>query len=262
MTSPVGTPSSVRANVSPLRRGLVAALLLSVAACSSSPESPPSGSPGTSQDAGAALADEADASAASAPGPHDRNPALADAAVVIEVPADASVCGANLPFKPPGCACSSGESAPCWTGPADQRYLGKCKDGVQKCSAAQEFGVWGACEGEVLDCGEPPKDPPVEEECKCIPGTVVGCDEDCTAFVFCAPFSTKVCQPDGKFGPCRESLLPTLESNAKLCLNVFHGCLPGNFEGVWVGDCNSPFTCGHPPGTPPSTPPTTTEPPK
>ena len=258
MTTHASPPSHACAVAFSPRHGLAAAvLLLSLAACSSNSETPPPDLPGKSQDAGAALA-EADAGAAQTPGPHDRGQAPADAAVVIEVPADASVCGAALPFKPPGCACSAGESTACWTGPADRRHLGKCKDGVQKCGATDEFGVWGACEGEVLDCGEPPQQPP-QEECKCVPGTVVGCDEDCTAFVFCAPFSTKVCQPDGKFGPCRESLLPTLEPNAKLCLNVFHGCLPGNYEGVWVGDCNSPFTCGHPPGSPPSTPPTTPE---
>jgi hypothetical protein len=169
-------------------------------------------------------------------------------AVVIEVPGDASICGTALPFKPAGCSCNSGETAPCWTGPTERRLKGKCRDGVQTCQPTQEFGIWGACEGEVLDCGESAPPPPVED-CRCVPGKVVGCDEDCTAFVFCAPFSTKVCQPDGKFGPCRESILPTGE-DTNACLNVFNGCLPENLDGVYVGDCGKAFVCGHPPTAP------------
>jgi hypothetical protein len=226
--------------------GLGFSLAAALGACSSASEVTNTEPLLTPRDAASAAADAAAISA------HDRAASnggepVDGGGVVIEVPADASVCGVHLPFKPAGCACNVGEKLACWTGPADRRLVGKCRDGVQTCLATQEFGAWGACEGEVLDCGEPP--PPPNEECGCKPGKIVGCDEDCTAFVFCAPFSTKVCQPDGKFGPCRESLLPTGEdSNA--CLNVFHGCLPGSLDGVYVGDCGKVFTCGHPPSAP------------
>jgi hypothetical protein len=164
------------------------------------------------------------------------------------VPEDSKVCDVDLPFKPPGCPCDIGDTTACWTGPADQRGMGQCKDGVQTCVGGQEFATWGACEGQVLDCGEPPPDPP-EEECLCVPGAIVGCDEDCEALVFCAPSSTKVCQPDGTFGPCREALLPTPDTNLLGCINVFHGCFAENDQGVYVGDCSKAFTCGHPPSS-------------
>lgn len=171
------------------------------------------------------------------------------------VPSDSRICGTDLPFKPKGCPCQAGTTSACWTGPSNKRNVGACKDGVQKCESDGEFSLWGECKGEVVDCGDPPPADPPKEECKCIPGQVIGCDEDCAALVFCAPFSSKVCQPDGTFGPCRESLLPNLESN--LCLNVFHGCFAENPDGLFIGDCNKPFTCGHPPGAPPpATPPT------
>jgi hypothetical protein len=82
-----------------------------------------------------------------------------------------------------------------------------------------------------------------------VPGAVIGCDEDCEAVVICAPFSTKECQPDGTFGPCRESLTPTTGSaGVGGCMNWYHGCLPGNPEGTYMGDCSSKFTCGKAPG--------------
>lgn len=163
------------------------------------------------------------------------------------VPEDSKVCGVDLPFKPPGCPCDVGDTTPCWTGPVDQRNVGQCKDGVQTCQGGQEFATWGTCEGQVLDCGEPSQPP--ADECPCVPGAIVGCDEDCEALVFCAPSSTKVCQPDGTFGPCREALLPTPDTNLLGCINVFHGCFAENDQGVYVGDCSKTFTCGHPPSS-------------
>lgn len=238
-TSLVRTRARIAQRVSRLSMALALAW---IGACSSSSETPGTTNPTPGFNASSSAASDGGALADAS---HVTFlPADSGAAIVIEVPSNASVCGANLPFKPPGCACDVGQTAACWTGPAAQRNLNKCRDGVQKCLANEEFGAWGPCEGEVLDCGQPPPPPP--DECKCIPGKIVGCDEDCTAVVFCAPFSTKVCQPDGKFGPCRESLLPTGE-DTNACINVFNGCLPGNLEGVYVGDCGKVFTCGHPP---------------
>jgi hypothetical protein len=243
-----GDPRAVRPLI---RFGFSTWLIAALGACSSASEVTQPDPPVVPRDAAVASSD-AGASSAPASADHTRTATDAGAAVIIEVPADASVCGAHLPFKPPGCACGGGEKAACWTGPADRRMVGKCRDGMQTCQATLEFGVWGPCEGEVLDCGEPPPPPPPKQECGCKPGAIVGCDEDCTAFVFCAPFSTKVCQPDGKWGPCRESLLPTLE-DTNGCLNVFNGCLPGSLDGVFIGDCGKVFTCGHPPSAPPAT---------
>lgn len=168
------------------------------------------------------------------------------------VPADSMVCGIDLPFQPPGCPCARDmPEKPCWTGPLDQRNTGDCKDGVQTCSDETEFATWGPCQGEVMDCGVqvPPDPPEPQDECPCVPGTAIGCDEDCEAFVICKPFSSKVCQPDGRFGPCRESLLATPDSQLLGigCVNLFHGCFPQNPEGMYTGDCSKAFTCGHAP---------------
>jgi hypothetical protein len=63
-----------------------------------------------------------------------------------------------------GCSCSPiGSTTSCWTGPPADRGVGDCKDGVATCEGT-EFGSWGACVGEVLDCGDaaPPPPPPPE----------------------------------------------------------------------------------------------------
>jgi hypothetical protein len=226
--------------------GLLVALLGCGAGCSSESEKQQVDLLGATPDASLMTADAGAGGSNTANGSSASGSVDSGAAVVIEVPANSAICGKALPFKPPGCACNTGETAACWTGPADSRLKGKCRDGVQKCLPTQEFGIWGPCEGEVVDCGEPP---PPTEDCSCVPGKIVGCDEDCTAFVFCAPFSTKVCQPDGKFGPCRESILPTGE-DTNLCLNVFNGCFPENAGGTYIGDCGKVFVCGHPPSGP------------
>ena len=54
-----------------------------------------------------------------------------------------------------GCSCSTpGATMVCFTGPASDRNRGMCKDGMQTCQALGELSsAWGACEGQVLDCG-------------------------------------------------------------------------------------------------------------
>lgn len=229
--------------VLPPRSGLACCLALTLAltgACSSDEDgggkSPSDGEP--------------DAKAGVDSGGADAGKTLIDARVntpsrdaSLVVPRDASVCGLNLPFQPIGCGCSAGETVACWTGPADRRNVGDCRDGIQTCESKGEFGgTWSECEGQQLDCGEPPP-----EECGCVPGQVIGCDEDCEALVICLPNSTKECQPDGTWGRCRESLLPT-GAATQACINFFHGCLPGNREGIFTGDCGGAYTCGTPPG--------------
>jgi Regulator of chromosome condensation (RCC1) repeat len=54
-----------------------------------------------------------------------------------------------------GCPCSSpGGTIPCWTGPASLRGVGACRDGTQTCQQTGEFGQWGRCQGQRLDCGD------------------------------------------------------------------------------------------------------------
>jgi hypothetical protein len=59
-----------------------------------------------------------------------------------------------------GCECVTGETQPCYGGPAETRGEGACTDGEQVCD---DFGKWGPCEGEVL---------PSDEVCD-------GADNDC-----------------------------------------------------------------------------------
>ena len=46
-----------------------------------------------------------------------------------------------------------GATQACWTGPASSRHVGNCKDGTQTCLKQGEFGEWGPCMGQVLNCG-------------------------------------------------------------------------------------------------------------
>lgn len=162
---------------------------------------------------------------------------------------DAVVCKSDLPFKPEGCACS-GDPIPCWTGAPDKRNVGKCHDGMQTCELVGEFSAWGACKGQELDCGDmEPPDAGQEEECKCVPGVTIACDEDCTTLVICSTTGKKTCQPDGTFSPCREEGLNGGLPDVLGCRSAFYGCLPDSSDGVYSGDCSSAFVCGHAPNS-------------
>jgi hypothetical protein len=217
-------------------------LCIAIVGCSSENEGPDASAVGSTRDG--AVPDASSAADGAVQGSDATTPHVSFDAGLPSIPADSLVCGAELPFKPPGCSCTVGATSPCWTGPADQRSQRSCKDGTQTCVAEGEFGRWSDCEGEVKDCPPPDPPPPV---CGCIPGAVVSCDEDCSQGIFCMPFSTKECLPDGTFGPCRESLVPTGNVLLVGCSNVFKGCF-GNEEGQWTGDCSKAFTCGKAPG--------------
>lgn len=170
-------------------------------------------------------------------------------------------CAANATFKGEGCPCKAGETAACWTGPAADRNVGKCHDGLQICTAHGEFASWGECMGEQLDCGMPdagvPPDagtPPPPGECPCVPGAVIQCSEDCTVGIICSLTATKTCLPDRTWSPCREDLGATLDLPGVQCRNMLHGCLDVLSDGttqpqdeLYVGDCSSQFECGHAP---------------
>jgi hypothetical protein len=157
------------------------------------------------------------------------------------------------------------------------RNVGRCHDGKQRCvSEGQEFATWSACEGQEHDCGQP------TEDCGCVPGTIIACDEDCSAALFCSLTGRKTCQPDGTWGPCRETnpnavqvdlgpiidvvrntnswcaavtgtVLAPLTNMAGLtvaCFNTYFGCCSTVPQGNFSGDCAAAFTCGHPPQSP------------
>lgn len=176
----------------------------------------------------------------------------AGAASVFTVPAGAAVCNESLSFSVPGCACNAPASQACWTGPQGLRNVGACHDGVQTCRLSGEFGSWGPCEGEELSCGgdagTPTEAPELVGSCPCIPGTTIGCSEDCEALIICSLSGYKTCLPDGTWGPCRETrdISGALE-NLLGCRSLLHGCFPGNEAGIYSGDCSQAFTCGHAP---------------
>ncbi len=164
----------------------------------------------------------------------------------ISVGKDSPACNAGLAFHPPGCACTGNQdTAACFSGKLGNRNRGGCKDGVQHCTLQGEFRAWGECEGEVTDCGPDDAGPP--EECGCIPGSKILCSEDCAQLIICSLTGTKTCGPDGKWGPCTEQFLAGLDG-VTACKNLYYQCLAKNSEGLYVGDCDQSFTCGHPPG--------------
>ncbi|HXK16843.1 MAG TPA: hypothetical protein VNG33_03480, partial [Polyangiaceae bacterium] len=81
-------------------------------------------------------------------------------------------------------ACTGTEQQPCYSGPADARGKGACKEGKQTCSN----GAWGACVGDVQ---------PVAEICD--DGVDNDCDDladDCGNFRCVATFNTQSASDD------------------------------------------------------------------
>lgn len=183
-------------------------------------------------------------------------------------------CAEGGAFKKEGCTCHNGDTAACWTGPAADRNVGMCHDGLQICSVSgdNEFATWGPCMGEKLDCGVPdagmpPPPPPPNEDCTCIPGAIIQCSEDCSVNIVCSLTASKTCLPDGTWSVCHEDTSVTLDLPGVQCRNMLHGCLdvlnpdmPGQNE-LYVGDCSKQFKCGHAPPPPPDTPPEDPPPP-
>lgn len=67
-------------------------------------------------------------------------------------------------------ACTPGETAPCYTGPASSKDVGTCKTGTQTC--AEDGSSFGACEGEVL---------PADDDCTTLE------DENCDGLPAACP---------------------------------------------------------------------------
>ncbi|HEY3445084.1 MAG TPA: MopE-related protein [Myxococcales bacterium] len=81
-----------------------------------------------------------------------------------------------------GCLCVHGKTDDCFTGPASNRGVGKCKDGTHICN----MGVWGECIGQVLadpaekcDGIDNTCDGRVDEGCSCTDGAKQSCTTAC-----------------------------------------------------------------------------------
>jgi hypothetical protein len=118
---------------------------------------------------------------------------------------------ANCAENAQGCACDvSGKTAACWTGPAIDRGRGACKDGTQTCQGSNELLSWGACVGQVTDCGSGHSSDASDAGAEaaldagactgdCVPGASRWCDEP----TYCN-WGKQTCTPQGTWGACRE----------------------------------------------------------
>ncbi|MCC6877716.1 MAG: PKD domain-containing protein [Sandaracinaceae bacterium] len=86
------------------------------------------------------------------------------------------------------CACTSGQTRNCYSGPPSTRGIGQCRDGTQSCVIASGMASWGACVGERL---------PASETCDMT-------DQDCDGLVdegACSVPPTVTCPPPATTRP-------------------------------------------------------------
>jgi protein-arginine deiminase len=126
------------------------------------------------------------------------------------------------PFVPPVvAACTSGDTRPCYTGPAGTAGVGACQGGEQSC----DNGRWGACVGEVVPtpelCATPVDDDcnglTNEEgpDCACNPGDTAPCYTGPvqTYGVGACKAGTQSCNAAGTgWGACQGDVTPAPES--------------------------------------------------
>lgn len=138
------------------------------------------------------------------------------------------------------CVCAPGAMQACYLGPAGTRTRGTCRDGMQRCNGAGEFGEWGPCEGSTLPetdlCGDS-----IDQNCNgivddgpacCRAGDTQACYSGPmgTQGVGICRVGTRSCVAAGTYGPCTGEVLPRTES----CNGVDDDC-----DGTTDEDCQS-----------------------
>lgn len=127
-------------------------------------------------------------------------------------------CNGKIDDAPNGCACVTGQTQGCYSGPAGTQGTGICKGGTQTCDGN---GQWGVCEGEILPSAvekcegtDDTCDGNVDEGCICTAGQTQPCytgpaGTDNTGV--CKPGS-QLCDPTGAWGTCTGSVTPAPET--------------------------------------------------
>ncbi|HEY3358070.1 MAG TPA: hypothetical protein VGQ83_32775 [Polyangia bacterium] len=124
-------------------------------------------------------------------------------------------CNGTLNDRAGGCACSAGDTQPCYTGPTGTAGTGTCHAGTQACTLTGGTYAWGACQGEVApvanDCahascvgaGTP------NPGCDCVNGASRGCytGPAATAGVGACHGGTQTCTA-GAWDACTGQVLP------------------------------------------------------
>ena len=122
------------------------------------------------------------------------------------------------------CACLPGDRSPCYRGPAETRNVGRCVSGTMLCLGTGEFGMWGACDGDVLPATEVCDPAGVDENCNGAENE--GCECAVGAPARSCGSSLGTCRPgtqacvDGRLGACTGAVGPVPED----CDGVDNDC--------------------------------------
>ncbi|MCB9638930.1 MAG: hypothetical protein H6728_09310 [Myxococcales bacterium] len=111
-------------------------------------------------------------------------------------------------------ACTDGQTRSCYTGAANTRNIGTCKDGTETCTG----GVWGACTGETK---------PETDKCG------DNLDNDCNGKIDDAPGCNTSCT-DGQTRPCYTG--PAGTKGVGVCKEGAEPCQGGQWTGACVGE--------------------------
>lgn len=190
-------------------RGLAAVTLATIAACSAAPDATPG--PGTATGGGTNTGGSANGtgtggvSLGGSSGTSTGGAGNTDAGTTTTDKCDDGQDNDGNGLVDEGCVCSAGATQACWSGPAERRNVGQCKDGVQGCQNYGEFASWGQCVGEVLPSVEVPGNG-IDEDCDgddpggpCVPTSTYescssGKDDDCNGLQDCQdPACASVC---------------------------------------------------------------------
>lgn len=125
---------------------------------------------------------------------------------------DRSCTGAASP-----CACTTGATRECYSGPTGTRGVGLCRGGTQRCLFTGAGSVWGACEGEVT---------PVADRCDGVDRACMGSTAACTCLA-------------GATRSCYSGLPSTL--GVGLCRAGTQQCIVSGSSSTW-GGCDGEVT--------------------